>query len=162
MAKLQGHFLQFRESAEECLANAEELMKSPEMMGEMTIHEWLDRLNLVEFIHIFTKNKVFTVKDLQNHCMDGNFNEGFDFGKFDREKQRLTSMVRGDKRAKEGFEYKTIQGCRQILLKFIKNKLIREKLLRYIREESITGYQLQDILRDNFTYEAIRNKIIIR
>lgn len=131
-------------------------------MGEMTIEEWLDRLNLVKFIHLFVKNKVFTVNDLKSHCRDGNFNEGFNFGKFELEKQRLSLMARGDKKAKEGFEYKTIQGCRQILQKFIKNKLIREKLVRYIREDSITGFQLQDILRDNLTYEAIRDKIIKR
>lgn len=37
-------------------------------MGEMTIEEWLDRLNLIEFMHMFVKNKVFTVNDLKNHC----------------------------------------------------------------------------------------------
>jgi len=66
-------------------------------------------------------------------------------------------MARGDKKAKVGFAYLTIQGCRQILQKFIKNKLIREKLIRYIREEQITGYQLHDILRDNLTYESMRD-----
>lgn len=111
-------------------------------------------------MHIFVKNKVFTVNDLGNHCQDGNFSEGFNFGKFELEKQRMSLMARGDKKAKDGFQYKTIQSCRQILLKFIKNKLIREKLIRYIRDESITGFQLQDILRDNLTYESIRDKII--
>lgn len=53
-------------------------------MGEMTIEEWLDRLNLIEFIHIFTKNKVFMVNDLKSYCKDGNFGEAFDFGKFER------------------------------------------------------------------------------
>lgn len=74
----------------------------------------------------------------------------------------MSLMARGDKKAKEGFAYKTIQGCRQITQKFIKNKLIREKLLRYVRDEMITGYQLQDILRDNLTYDAIRDKVIER
>ena len=81
-------------------------------MGEMTIEEWLDRLNLIEFMHIFVKNKVFTVNDLKNHCDNGNFSAGFDFGKFELEKQRLSLMARGDKKAKEGFAYLTIQGCR--------------------------------------------------
>ena len=40
--------------------------------------------------------------------------------------------------------------------------MIREKLVRYIKDESITGYQLQDILRDNLTYELIRDNIIVR
>jgi hypothetical protein len=51
-------------------------------------------------------------------------------------------MARGDKKAKDGFALKSVQGCRQIIQKFIKNKLIREKLLRYIRDDGITGYQL--------------------
>lgn len=128
----------------------------------MRIEEWLDRLNLIEFMHIFVKNKVFTVNDLSNHCQDGNFGEGFDFGKFEQQKQRLSLMARGDKNAISGFEYKSVQGCRQILQKFIKNKLIREKLIRYVNEESLTGYQIQDILRDNLTYEAIRDQLIVR
>lgn len=100
MAKLQGHFLEYRDSAQDCLENAEDILKSAEFMGEMTIEEWLDRLNLVEFMHMFVKNKVFTVKDLKNQCRDGNFGEGFDFGKFELEKQRLSLMARGDKKAK--------------------------------------------------------------
>lgn len=52
----------------------------------MTIEEWLDRLNLIEFMHIFVKNKVLTVNDLKSYCHDGNFNEAFDFGKFELEK----------------------------------------------------------------------------
>jgi hypothetical protein len=71
-------------------------------------------------------------------------------------------MVRSHENAKEGFEYKTIQGCRTMISKFIKNRLIREKLIRYIREESITGYQLNDILTDNLVYDKIRDKIIRR
>lgn len=47
MAKLQGHFLKYRESPEDCMEKADELLKAPELMGEMTIEEWLDRLNLV-------------------------------------------------------------------------------------------------------------------
>jgi hypothetical protein len=47
MAKMQGHFLQYRDSAEQCIENAKDILKSPELMGEMTIEEWLDRLNLL-------------------------------------------------------------------------------------------------------------------
>jgi hypothetical protein len=61
-------------------------LKSGEFIGEMTIEEWLDRLNLIEFMHHFVDNKVFTVNDLKNHCKDGNFGEQFNFGKFEMEK----------------------------------------------------------------------------
>lgn len=161
MAKMQGHFLDYRDSAKDCLENAKEILKSPDMFGEMTMEEWLDRLNLVHWMHVFVKNRVFTVRDLKAHVDEGgSFHDGFKFGKHDKDKQRLGLMIRNDKNAIEGFEYKTIQGCRQILGKFIKNQLIREKLVRYIKDENITGYQLQDILRDNLTYEKLRDAII--
>jgi hypothetical protein len=73
MARLQGHFMKYRDSCQDCMDNVTEIMKEPDMMGEMTIEEWLDRLNLVEFMHLFVKNKVFTVNDLKNHCKNGNF-----------------------------------------------------------------------------------------
>lgn len=126
------------------MANAKDILKSPELMGEMTIEEWLDRLNLIKFMPVFVKNQVYLVSQISSHCnRDGSFSEGFDFGTADdQDKMRLGLMARGDKSAKEGFEYKSVQGCRQILAKLIKNRLIREKLLRYIKDDSITGYQL--------------------
>lgn len=69
-------------------------------MDEMPIEEWLDRQNLVEFMHQFVKNRVFTVNDLKNQCKDGHFSSDFDFGKFELKKQRLSLMARGDKKAK--------------------------------------------------------------
>ena len=92
---------------------------------------------------VFVKNRVFNVDQLKHNCgRDGKFHDGFDFGKHDKEKMRLALMVRGDSRAKRDFEFKSIQGCREIFYKFIKNKYIVEKLIRYIEEESISGYQL--------------------
>lgn len=110
---MQGHFLQYRDSAEQCIENAKDILKSPELMGEMTIEEWLDRLNLLQYMPVFTKNKVTLVKELKHHCRrDGTFEETFDFGKNDSDKMRLSLMVRNDKNAINGFEYKTVQGCR--------------------------------------------------
>lgn len=65
MAKMQGHFLEYRNSAQACMANAKDILKSPELMGEMTIEEWLDRLNLIKFTPIFVKNRVFHVRDIK-------------------------------------------------------------------------------------------------
>lgn len=76
---------------------------------------------------------------------------------------RLGLMIRGDPSAKEDFEYQTKQGARRIIGKFVKNVDIREDLVNVVKEDdSITGFQLKDILRDKFTFEAIRDAIVAR
>ena len=65
---------------------------------------------------------------------------------------RLGLMVRNDPSAREDFEYQTKQGGRRIIGKFVKNIDIREKLVDVLKEECITGFQLKDILRDNYTF----------
>ena len=75
---------------------------------------------------------------------------------------RLGLMIRGDPSAKEDFEYQTKQGARRIIGKFIKNVDIREDLVKVINDESITGFQLKDILRDNFTFDKIKDAILAR
>ena len=49
MAKLQGHFLKYRDQPQKTLENAEELLSSNiDKIDEMSIGEWLLRLNLIE------------------------------------------------------------------------------------------------------------------
>jgi hypothetical protein len=46
MAKLQGHFLKFRDNLDEAIANAKLLLEIEEQIKDMTVDEWLRRLNL--------------------------------------------------------------------------------------------------------------------
>ena len=71
-------------------------------------------------------------------------------------------MVRNDPSAREDFEYQTKQGGRRIIGKFVKNIDIREKLVDVLKEECITGFQLKDILRDNYTFQSISDAITAR
>ena len=107
MAKLQGHFLKYRKSAELCLENAKEIMKEIEVVSEMPVAEWLDRQNLVKYMGMFSKHRVYTVKEIK-HYVDGagSFNESFTF-KNTQDQMRLGLMVRNDPTAKEDFEYQT-------------------------------------------------------
>lgn len=128
----------------------------------MPVAEWLDRQNLLKYMPMFTKVKVFTVSEIKHH-VDGS--GGFDASfKFDdtHDQMRLALMARGDQTAKEDFEYQTRQGARRIIGKFVKNKEIREKLVTAVEEGGLTGFQLKDILRDNYTYETLRDAIVAR
>merc|ERR1711937_779097 len=50
MAKLQGHFLKYRHDAQRALDMHAELVKDTESVAEMTVAEWLDRLNLSKYL----------------------------------------------------------------------------------------------------------------
>jgi len=56
MAKLQGHMLKYREDAEKCIAHAKELLNEDKgATKEMSIDEWLHRLNLLHLKPNFEK-----------------------------------------------------------------------------------------------------------
>ena len=71
MAKLQGHLLRYRESADDCIARAKDLLQdnNDSTSKEMTIDEWLHRLNLHHLKSSFDKQKIRRVQDLM-HIMD--------------------------------------------------------------------------------------------
>lgn len=50
MAKIQGHLLKYRENPNVCIENAKELLDDDlaHNLREMTIDEWLHRLNLLK------------------------------------------------------------------------------------------------------------------
>jgi SAM domain (Sterile alpha motif) len=66
MAKLQGHLLRYRESADDCIAKAKELLLEDKdyVSKEMSIDEWLHRLNLLHLKDNFSKQKIRRVCDL--------------------------------------------------------------------------------------------------
>lgn len=71
MASLQEHLVTFRESSAKATDNAKVVLQASLEINEMTIVEWLYRLNLTQYINKFTKNKVKFVQDLKHHS-DGN------------------------------------------------------------------------------------------
>jgi hypothetical protein len=66
MAKLQGHFLAFRDSPEEAVAHARDLIADEVIhTTEMLIKEWLHRLNLLHLYKNFKKHKFTRVNQLK-------------------------------------------------------------------------------------------------
>lgn len=65
MAKLQGHFLAYRDSPESAVKHARDLINEETVhVTEMHIKEWLHRLNLLQLYNSFKKNKIIRVNQL--------------------------------------------------------------------------------------------------
>jgi len=65
MAKLQGHFLKHRESAEQAILNYRMLLEDEQTMDELPVMEWLKRLNVSQYSLRFAKQKVSQISDLR-------------------------------------------------------------------------------------------------
>jgi len=65
MAKLQSHCLKYRDKPNEAVKNTQELSETISSIEEMTVIEWLRRLNLDHHAIKFTEKKVFFVGDLR-------------------------------------------------------------------------------------------------
>jgi SpoVK/Ycf46/Vps4 family AAA+-type ATPase len=66
MAKLQGHLMKYRDQPENQVKHAPELLAdTTALVEDMTITEYLRRLNLSDYAAAFPKNKVFLLSDLR-------------------------------------------------------------------------------------------------
>jgi len=65
MAKLQGHFLKHRESAEQAILNYRMLLEDDQTMDELPVMEWLKRLNVSQYSLRFAKQKISQISDLR-------------------------------------------------------------------------------------------------
>lgn len=155
MAKLQGHFLKYRHDAQRALDMHAELVKDTESVAEMTVAEWLDRLNLSKYLAMFTKNQAYLVSELHLHLHltdKSRLNDNFKF-KDKLDEQRVKFMISGEAEDRADFQYVTPQQARRKIQKFVKNEAICNKLLAAIPEATITGFQLNDILIENYSEE---------
>ena len=73
MAKLQGHLLAYRESADLCVREAGNLLRDDPTLVQrgMTVAEWLYRLNLLKLKPRFDKQKFYRVDDLKHVADEG-------------------------------------------------------------------------------------------
>ncbi len=53
MAKIQGHLLKHRDSIEATINNAKEMLEVEVLIKDMSINEWLRRLNLHQYAYKF-------------------------------------------------------------------------------------------------------------
>lgn len=72
---------------------------------------------------------------------------------------RIKQILGDDFAGKEDFKYLTQQTARRMLQKFILNEEILEELLLKVEPESITGFQLKDILLKNYSLLDISDAI---
>jgi len=79
MARLQEHLMQNRDSAEKALEKSRKVLKQVDEVAEMTIAEWLFRLNMTKHIQQFTKQRILFVGQIHPHVdprsggLDGKF-----------------------------------------------------------------------------------------
>ena len=86
-----------------------ELVKDNENVADMTIAEWLDRLNLSKYFPLFTKNQVYLVNELHLHLNihdKSKLNDNFKF-KDKLDEQRIKLMITGEAEDKADFQYVT-------------------------------------------------------
>lgn len=96
MAKLQGHFLKYRDQPQKTLENAEELLNNNvEKIDEMSVGEWLLRLNLIELAPKLAALNMVQISDLKTF-LDEKKLEALDIQfKYPIHRGRFNSMIQG-------------------------------------------------------------------
>lgn len=67
MAKLQGLFLKYRHDVSMVIQNHLEVLTEEQAIEDMTVVEWLSRLNLQKFAPQFIKQTCFFVSEIKHH-----------------------------------------------------------------------------------------------
>jgi hypothetical protein len=80
MAKLQGHFLKYKDDPDNQVLHAPKILQDQDQdrVSEMTIVEWLRRLDLLKYSSLFAKNHILFLNDLRL-IERRNFEEKFKF-----------------------------------------------------------------------------------
>jgi len=100
MAKLQGHFLVHRDNLREAINNAKSLLDMDYQIKDMSITEWLRRLNMHKYASKFRKDGVKRVTDLR-FIGEGDL-QGWGMEAL-TDRKRVMGMIQGDERAKTLF-----------------------------------------------------------
>ena len=161
MAKLQGHFLKYRDQPQETLDNAQELMQSHvELINEMSVGEWLMRLNLIELAPKMAQLNMVQITDLKVFLDEKKLDELKVEFKYPIHKARFNSMIQGkDQITLADFKLITVQTAKQILGKFIKNKSKFDELSSYLEDNVMSAFQLRDVLTFNNDFNSIKSEL---
>lgn len=68
-------------------------------------------------------------------------------------------MIQGEKITKENFSLLSQNGARQILKAYIKNKKLLEEIAQVVEPDTISSFELKDILNEVFEIELIKKAI---
>lgn len=104
MAKLQGHFMKYRDQPANQIKHAMELVQedTAAVDKDMTITEYLRRLNLSDYAAAFPKNKVFLLSDLRFYGSDAQAKSVFGI-EAPMLAKRLADMINDGEQAKADF-----------------------------------------------------------
>ena len=125
----------------------------------MHIKEWLHRLNLDSLHKHFSKEKIFRINEIPNDERELMDMMGMNRKPIpQRHFKRIMNMIKGDKETHENFMYLSKHGFRSIASQYLDEKVINE-LLNYVPEQSLTGFQLRDLLSFKTNISSIRDEI---
>ena len=157
MAKLQGHFLKYKDDLRGAIENAKSLLDVEYQIKDMSINEWLRRLNMHQYAHKFrTQAGVKRVADLK-YVGEG---ELASFGMTAMiDKKRVMGMIQGKDECKALFALQTRSSARSCVINYLSDPHDIEEILDLVGEEQITGWQLQDIFDENKNYNTIKKKL---
>ncbi|CDW85975.1 mitochondrial chaperone bcs1 [Stylonychia lemnae] len=157
MAKLQGHFLKYKSDIQGAIENAKSLLDVDYQIKDMSISEWLRRLNMLQYAPKFRKESgIKRVSDLK-YIGEGDLTAYGMTAMIDR--KRIMGMISGDEDCKILFALQTQSQARTVLHAFLTSEADIEELLTIIGDEQITGWQLRDILDENKNFEVIKKKL---
>ena len=149
-----------RYSPEDCSSSAKDLLSddSAALLREMSIDEWLHRLNLIVKRKSFAKHKFHRVEDLK--YIEGGEGQIAELELGDKlQARRMWLMMSGDDEAKEHFKYLSKHGVRSICQIFLQKDREIEEIVQAVPESILTGYQLRDIFDSTKKFSEIRTKV---
>jgi hypothetical protein len=73
--------------------------------------------------------------------------------------KRIIAMINADKISQNEFKTLSSNGARHIIRRFIPDEDTTEKLVEVVEPETITGFQLRDIMTSNHTFDSIKATI---
>jgi SAM domain (Sterile alpha motif) len=123
----------------------------------MTIEEWLDRLNLPQYIIKLKSQNLRRIQDLSN-IDEGILQDQFEVTDMIHLK-RILWMMEGKREMIDDFQYQTLHQCRSIISNYVKKNTNLEKILVNIPNQTLTAFQLRDILTSNSKIDEIISKI---
>jgi len=126
---------------------------------DMTLTEYLRRLNLSDYAAAFAKKRVFFLSDLRFYGNEGSMAEMFGVVAPLLQK-RIVDMINGAAVAKVDFGLLPPNRARQIIRQFVANPELQEELVELCGSEILSGYQLKDICTNNYDVEAIKAAIV--
>lgn len=133
---------------QKAIETAKSLIESQDFTEEMTITQWLFRLNLETFAPGFLKENLHRVNELKGVSSG-------DLGKFgitkEGDKKRIMNMITGEESCKKGFMLMSHGSMRALLSLFLKDNHEIERIVALIPENYITEFHLRDIFEQQNT-----------